>query len=61
MGPDRHRKDSCAGKLRYSTLDEAEIEIERAETYRGETLRAYLCERCENYHLTSWVVERLRS
>ena len=48
-----HPKDSCTGKLRYPTIEQAEMEIARAKTYRNETLRAYECNRCGNFHLTS--------
>lgn len=57
-GCDRHHKGMCAGKLRYRTMNEAEMEIERARDCRGEELRAYDCPRCGNIHLTSWPVDR---
>jgi hypothetical protein len=47
-----HRKDSCTGKYRYSA-HEADLEIERAATFRGEQLRAYECEKCGSLHLTA--------
>ena len=53
MGPDRHQKRACAGKLKYQTLNEAEMEIERAATYRSEVLRAYRCDHCNAFHLSS--------
>lgn len=49
----RWQKTGCTGKLHYNTLDEAEQEIDRAKTFRGETLRAYLCSLCGSFHLTS--------
>ncbi len=48
-----HGKDSCKSKLHYPTMAQAELEIERARTYRGETLRAYACGKCGKIHLTS--------
>lgn len=53
----RHRKDACTGKLRYRTLNEADFEIDRARVLRGEVLRAYLCNRCGRFHLTSQSLE----
>ena len=48
-----HRKSACTGKLRYRTMEEAEMEMERAQKFRGETLRAYACSLCGAIHLTS--------
>ena len=49
----KHRKTACAGKLRYRTVAEAELEIARASEYRGETLHTYTCPHCGNLHLTA--------
>ena len=48
-----HQKDSCAGKYRYLSLSQAEMEIVRANELRGEILRAYDCLKCGKIHLTS--------
>lgn len=48
-----HVKDGCHGKLRYDTMDQAQYEIDRALDFRGETLRAYECRKCEKIHLSS--------
>ncbi len=49
-----HRKDSCARKLRYDSLREAQFEIDRAWELRREILRAYTCDKCPSIHLTRW-------
>lgn len=57
-GSSRQPKNSCAGKLRYRTFAEAELEIDRARQFRGERLRSYACHSCGNVHLTSWTEDR---
>lgn len=47
-----HKKDDCTGKYRYSAAH-ADLEIERAKTFRGEQLRKYWCRKCQHFHLTA--------
>lgn len=56
----KHTKRRCSGKLRYRNEAEANLEIERAMKFRGETLRAYNCYICGNLHLTSLSIEAYR-
>lgn len=52
------RSGRCRGKYHYRTMDEAEMEMERARIYRNEGLRPYVCEDCGSIHLTSWTIDR---
>lgn len=51
----QRRRAGCKKKLRYKSLKEAQFEIDRALTYRGEELRVYECG--DHLHLTAMTEE----
>ena len=47
----RHKKDSCRGKIRYAQHF-VELEIQRQREFMGQEMRAYVCAKCGQWHLT---------